>query len=176
MDHNLITELLKPYQSTIGKHYLPYKNHVHRVVNLALALHNKPTEEDKMKIAIAGVFHDIGLWTAKTFNYLNPSIEEAIKYLLSSGRDHWIEEVSLIINMHHKLSSYKGPFRQNVESFRRADLADVSKGLFRFGLSKEMLKENFKMFPMAGFMKILVGMFFSNLFKHPLRPLPMLKK
>ena len=176
MDHNFITELIKPYQGIIGNHYLPYKNHVHRVVNLALTIHQKPSEEDKMKIAIAGVFHDIGLWTANTFNYLDPSIEEAIKYLRSSGRDQWIEEVSLIINMHHKLSSYKGLFGQNIESFRRADLADVSKGLFRFGLSKKQLKQNFQMFPMEGFIKILMSMFFSNLLKHPLKPLPMLKK
>ncbi|MGI9545279.1 MAG: HD domain-containing protein [Cyclobacteriaceae bacterium] len=176
MDRDFITELLKPYQSVIGKHYLPYKNHVHRVLNLALAIHKDPTEEDKMKIAIAGVFHDIGLWTAGTFNYLDPSIEEATKHLQISGRDHWIEEIEMIINMHHKLSSYKGAFRQNVECFRQADLVDVSRGLVRFGVSKEMLKENLRMFPMAGFIRILVHMFFTNLIKNPLKPLPMLKK
>jgi len=176
MDHDFITELLKPYQDVIGKHYPAYKNHVHRVVNLTLAIHQEATEEDKTKIAIAGVFHDIGLWTASTFDYLDPSIAEVSKYLQSNGRDHWIEEIVMIINMHHKLSSYQGPFQRNVEPFRQADLVDVSKGLVRFGVSKALLKENARRYPMAGFIGILVRMFFTNLIKHPFKPLPMLKK
>ena len=33
------------------------------------------------KIAVAAVFHDIGIWSNKTFDYLEPSVALAREYL-----------------------------------------------------------------------------------------------
>jgi hypothetical protein len=37
------------------------------------------------KIAIAGVFHDLGIWTNKTFDYIAPSVVLAREYLAARG-------------------------------------------------------------------------------------------
>jgi uncharacterized membrane protein len=176
MNHNKIENLLSPYKEVIGSAYIPYKNHVHRIVNFTLELKDERKADDESKIAIAAVFHDIGMWTAHSFDYLEPSIAEATHYLRAQEKTEWIEEITLIIDMHHKLSVYTGKFADNVEAFRKADLIDLTKGLKRFGLSKDLLAENYMEFPMGSFRKIIVSNFFQNLWKHPSRPLPMFKK
>ena len=37
-------------------------------------------------MAIAAAFHDIGIWTAGTFDYLEPSVRVAAAYLTGTGR------------------------------------------------------------------------------------------
>lgn len=171
-----IDNMLLPYKETIGSHFLHYKNHVHRVVNFSLSLKNKFVDDDDIKIAIATVFHDIGMWTANTFDYLNPSIEEALNYLRKENKEEWSQEISLIIEMHHKRTAYNGKFADNVEAFRKADLIDLTKGLKKFGLSKQLIEKNYAKYPMGDFRKIITLKFVNNLFKNPLNPLPMFKK
>ncbi len=174
--HLIINSLIEPYQERLGKNYLPYKNHVHRIANLAFEVKKNGTPDDKEKIAIAAVFHDIGMWTGQTFDYLDPSIVEASKYLRSAEKQDWEDEVMIIIEMHHKRTPYKGRFEENVEAFRKADLIDLSKGRIRFGISKETVRKNLEQYPMLGFRGIIWKAFFKNLLKHPLNPLPMFKK
>ena len=38
-------------------------------------------KNNEEKYAIASVFHDVGIWTDHTFDYLDPSIEQAKIYL-----------------------------------------------------------------------------------------------
>lgn len=176
MIHDKIDGLLFPYKEVIGLNYIPYKNHVHRIVNFTLELKEELKAEDETKIAIAAVFHDIGMWTAHSFDYLDPSIAEATEYLKAHGKTEWTEEITLIINMHHKLTKYEGKFADNVEPFRKADLIDLTKGLKHFDLSKALIAKNYAEFPMGSFRKTIVSKFFTNLLKHPSRPLPMFKK
>ena len=75
-----IKNIIKPYKELMGTEYLPYKNHVHRVAILTLEIKREIKKEDELKIAIAAVHHDIGIWTEKTFDYLKPSIKAANKF------------------------------------------------------------------------------------------------
>lgn len=167
-----IDDILDHYQPQLGKHYIAYRNHVYRVFNLTLQLRDF-SEEQVVAIAIAAAFHDIGIWTAHTFDYLNPSIELARNYALTHGQSHQIKLISNLIDNHHKLSAYK--HNTVVEAFRRADLIDLSLNLFRFGVKRNDLKELNKAFPGNGFHRFIFGQIGKNILRHPLNPLPIVK-
>ena len=171
-----INQIIGPYQNKLGKDFQAYKNHVHRVAILTLKIQQKTEEEDERKIAIAAVYHDLGIWLENTFDYLDPSIEAARKYLKEHQLEAWEEEISLMINMHHKMSSYQGKYADLVEPFRKADLIDLSKGIIRFGLKRKFIKGNFQNYPMLGFRSIIFKRFLQRLRTHPFSPLPMMKK
>jgi hypothetical protein len=143
-------------------------------VNLCTALSTGDSEQIQ-KIAIAAAFHDMGIWTDGTFDYLQPSIRLAGAYLARSGRAEWTPEITAMILEHHKISAYKGDPNWLVESFRRADWVDVSRGLRSFGLSRSLLREIFSTWPNAGFHKRLVQLSLKRLRTHPWNPLPMMR-
>jgi hypothetical protein len=118
-----IEELLQKFRQVIGKDYDRYRNHVYRVFNNCLLIDDAKLNEDKY--AIAAVFHDLGIWTNHTIDYLDPSIEQAKGYLAQTGRQHIAEEIGLMIYWHHKTSRYKGEYKETVEIFRKADWIDV---------------------------------------------------
>ena len=69
--HDLIEEILTTWAGRIGDDYPGYKGHVYRLFNFCLAL--RPcTEEERTKLAIAACFHDIGLWSDQTLDYIPP--------------------------------------------------------------------------------------------------------
>ena len=169
----LLEEILGEYRPIIGKVYDGYKNHVYRMIHFCLALGAR--EEDLDKLAIAGAFHDLGLFTENTVDYLPPSIELARDYLRKSGREAWTTEVELMIDMHHKLTAYKDPDYPLVEIFRRGDLVDFSLGLVKKGVPAQVVRDVRAAFPNAGFHTYLlrIGTIWS--FKHPLNPAPIYK-
>jgi hypothetical protein len=57
-------------------------------------------------------------------DYIPPSVSEAKKYLLETGRQEWSEEIGLMIEMHHKVRKYKTHRYPLVERFRKGDLVD----------------------------------------------------
>ena len=77
-DATLVTSLatvdtvLGEHVSEMGHDFVPYRNHVYRVVNLCAAM--VEDRADLEKIAVAAVFHDLGIWTNKTFDYIAPSV------------------------------------------------------------------------------------------------------
>ena len=169
-----IENLLQKFKVAIGPDYDKYKNHVHRVfLNCVLIDDDKSNEE---KYAIASVFHDIGIWTNQTFDYLEPSIEQARIHLTKIGREDWLEEITLMISWHHKITRYRGKYESIVENFRKADWIDVSFGLMSFGVDKKKIKDNKRKWPTLGFHRFLVKASLKNFFKHPFNPLPMFKK
>ena len=176
MDHNneTIENLLEPYRQETGHDFNRYKNHVYRVFLNCLLLDNNQQNEEKY--AIAAVFHDIGIWTNHTLDYLDPSIEQAEIYLTESGRQDWVEEIAGMINWHHKISAYQGEHEQTIETFRKADWIDVSLGLRSYGVSKKQLKENRRKLPRLGFHLFLLKTATRYFFKHPFSPLPIFKK
>lgn len=176
MIESKVTEIISPFESTIGKDFQAYKNHVLRVIRFTLELKESVQGDDNLKIIIAAVFHDIGLWSANTFDYLQPSIHEAEKYLIDHNLIDWTDEVTAIIIYHHKLRKYEGQFSDVVEPFRKADLIDLTKGLVSFGLTKPILRSAYKQYPILGFRWKIAGKFGKNLLKNPLRPLPMVKR
>jgi hypothetical protein len=170
----IIENLLLKFKEDIGPDYYKYKNHVYRVfLNCVLMDDDKSNEE---KYAIASVYHDIGIWTNHTFDYLQPSIEQARIHLNNIGKQDWIEEITLMISWHHKISRYLGKHETIVENFRKADWIDVSFGLIKFGVDKKKIKENKRIWPTLGFHRFLLKACLKNFLRHPFNPLPMFKK
>lgn len=172
--NQIIDTVLQEHRALLEKDYGTYRNHVYRIFCLCLCIDKNPLNIDKY--AIASIFHDIGIWTNHTFDYLKPSIAKAQEYLEKTGKPEWKDEISLMIDMHHKLSRYHGLHEEQVETFRRADWIDVTKGALRFGLEKKKITELQKAFPTLGFHAFLLKQTTRNFFKHPLNPLPMFKR
>ena len=164
----LIDEILAAWQTVIGTDYQGYRNHVYRLANLCLSTDNY-SETDKEKIQIAACFHDIGIWTDATLDYLPPSLRVSVDYLSGTGR------AALMIEMHHRLRSCDKFGYPLVEAFRRADIADFSLGIVRMGLSQELIAAVKSAFPNSGFHKRLVQLGVKRFLRHPLNPLPMFR-
>ncbi|MES1218274.1 MAG: hypothetical protein ABUT20_22400 [Bacteroidota bacterium] len=169
----IIEDLMLRFKPAMGSDYDKYKNHVYRIFLNCLLLDDEKANEEKY--AITAVFHDIGIWTDHTIDYLNPSIEQAKIYLRETGKQDWINEISAMIYWHHKVRKYKGKHEITVETFRKADWIDVSLGLLTFGADKKKIKANRKMLPNLGFHIFLVKKVLKNFFLHPFNPLPMFK-
>ena len=128
------------------------------------------------KIAIAAAFHDLGIWTDLTFDYLAPSARLAREYLTRAGLVEWIPEMTEIIAGHHKISKHDGRDEWLVEPFRRADWMDVSLGLRTFGLSRRLFEATLSLWPRAGFHRRLVQFTLRRACTHPWSPLPMVRR
>ena len=165
--------LLEGHAAALGPDFTAYRNHTYRVMNFCAVLARPDGETTLQKIAIAAGFHDIGIWTGHTFDYVPPSERLAQSYLMQTGRAHWAPEIGAMIHEHHKITRYRTNPHWLVEAFRRADLVDVSRGIITFGLRREFLRETFSAFPNAGFHKRLMQLFLQRFLRHPLHPLPM---
>ena len=184
-----VEEVLDAHASELGHDLIAYRNHVYRVLNLCLAIVGDSRVELE-KIAVAAVFHDLGIWTNHTFDYIAPSVTLAREHLAARGMADWIPEIEAMIVDHHKITpsrahphpstiargALSGVEGQSlVESFRRADWIDVSRGLRRFGLPRKFIAAVAATWPSAGFHRRLVELTIDRFFKHPLTPLPMVK-
>ncbi|HET9474433.1 MAG TPA: hypothetical protein VFO82_11095 [Steroidobacteraceae bacterium] len=166
--------VLDKYSAELGEDLIAYRNHAYRVANLCAAL--RPADEAGIdKIAVAAAFHDLGIWTAQTFDYLAPSADLACDHLRCTGHGDWQEDIAGMIHEHHKVRRYRGTGADVVEPFRRADWIDVSRGLLSFGLPRTVLRAIFLKWPNAGFHKRLVQLTLREARAHPLRPIPALK-
>ena len=168
-----IEDLLESYRPAIGVDYDKYKNHVYRVFLNCILIDHEGENVDKY--AIAAAFHDIGIWTDRTIDYLYPSIDQMEFFLANNGKKEWINEITLMIYWHHKTGRYVGKYQQTVETFRKADWIDVSLGLITFGAERRQIRQTRKMLPNLGFHVFLLKKIFKNFFLHPLNPLPMFK-
>ncbi len=145
-----------------------------RVFNFCLALAGDSADAEN-KIAIAALFHDLGIWTDNTFDYILPSQQLARRYLEKSGRAAWCDEISAMIGEHHKITRYRANSSSLVEPFRKADWIDVSGGMLRFRLPDDFVTDVLEAFPNVGFHKKLVALSVERLKTHPFSPLPMMK-
>ena len=166
--------ILGLHAGALGGDFEGYRNHAYRVANLCVSQSSGSTDEIE-KIAIAAAFHDLGIWTDRTFDYLIPSVSLARAHLVDSGRPGWIPEVTEIILGHHKISRYRGPDGWLVEPFRRADWMDVSMGVMTFGVSRRLFDATLSLWPRAGFHKRLVDLALRRVWTHPWSPLPMVR-
>lgn len=169
-----IEQLLQKFKPVLGKDFEKYRNHVYRVFSNCLLMDSE--QNNREKYAVATVFHDIGIWTDGTFDYLAPSIQQVKFYLTEIGQEDWASEISRMIYWHHKLSNYKGENENTVETFRKADWMDVSLGFFTFGFDNQKIRRVRRKFPNAGFHFFLIKQSVKNFFKHPLNPVPVFKK
>jgi hypothetical protein len=175
----LLDSILEDWRPALAQDFNAYKNHCYRVLNFCLALnteHTKTLLKIKLdKISIAAAFHDLGIWTHQTFDYLAPSRQLAREFLANTDQDAWQEEIEAMIEQHHKIKWYKNNPIWLVEPFRKADWVDISKGFLKFGLPASFIKETQKCFPNAGFHKRLVALTWKRFKQHPFNPLPMMK-
>lgn len=176
LDHHLplVEHILNTFKHHIGDDFLGYRNHVYRVVHLCCA-GGVSRDDDKQKVHLAACFHDIGIWTDKTLDYLPPSTHLASEYLAGTGREAWIPEVSLMIEMHHRVRSCEGCGFPLVEIFRRADIADFSLGAIPMGHSADLIARLKAAFPNAGFHRRLLQLSAQRALRHPLNLLPMFR-
>lgn len=169
-----IDAVLEAHAGSLGRDSAAYRHHVYRVMNLCAALAPRAPEA-LAKIAIAAVFHDLGIWTAGTFDYLPPSIALARDHVTRIGRADWADEVAAMIREHHKVTAAASDAGPLVEAFRRADWIDVTCGLRTFGAPRPLLRAVFAAWPRLGFHARLVAFSLARLRTHPLSPLPMLR-
>lgn len=172
----ILDDVLRAHAGELGDDFTPYRNHTYRVANLCVALSPHATNDPGAlhKIALAAAFHDLGIWTDGTFDYLPPSIRSAAAHLADTGRADWTPEITAMIEEHHKITAYRGA-HPLVEPFRRADWTDVTGGLRRFGLPRALVAEVYATWPSAGFHKRLVQLELRRLRTHPWSPLPMVR-
>jgi hypothetical protein len=169
-----VEQVLNDHASELGHDFIAYRNHVYRVANLCLAIvGDRHVELEKM--AVAAVFHDLGICTKNTFDYIAPSVALAREHLAARGLADWIPEIEAMVVDHHKVTPSRANSRSLVEPFRRADWIDVTRGLRRFGLPRTFIAAVAATWPNAGFHRRLVQLTMHRVWKHPLTPLPMLK-
>jgi len=166
-----IDTILQPYLQSIGDD-IGYINHTKRMLLYALEL-KELSDEELEKFIIALAFHDLGIWTEQSFDYLAPSVELAKNYLKEHDKIAYTNDVVQMIDQHHKIT----PITDNdlAELFRKVDLIDVSWGVKSFGIDKKRINEIQKAFANNGFHMTLIKWFWKQLKHKPLRPMPMLK-
>lgn len=178
---NIVTQipaldaLLDENAALLGADRTAYRNHNYRVANFCIALMGGANAEELEKIGIALYFHDIGVWTHQTLDYLEPSREFAAEYLAKTGKTAWSAEIEAMVVEHHKIRSAGASAGSLVEPFRKADWMDVMLGMIRFGLPRSFVKNVQAAFPNAGFHKLLVKATGKQLAKNPLNPMPMMR-
>jgi HD superfamily phosphodiesterase len=169
----LIDDILKEHRSDLNVDYDKYRHHVYRVYNFALLLHEEDEKADTDTLAIAAAFHDIGIWTDGTFDYLSPSIGRAKEYIRTKKLKVSGDEVEEIISNHHKLTRYSD--NKLAESFRKADLIDLTLGIISHGVSHRDILELYQTFPESNFHIFILKEAAIHTFKNPLSPLPFFK-
>jgi hypothetical protein len=116
----LLDDLLRKHAPAIGGDMPAYRNHCYRIVNFANALATgDPDQQDKLSIAAA--FHDLGIWTHHTFDYLPPSAQLVRDWLPGVQRADWADEIVAMITEHHKITACAAHQTALVEAFRQAD-------------------------------------------------------
>jgi len=174
-----VSELLAPWATQLGDDRVAYTNHVVRVLLLADELHKVAGERgirpsERTEFLVAGVFHDLGIWSDDTFDYLVPSIDLARDWLDAHDQSEFLPLVSEMIEQHHKLRAAGDP-HDPIEIFRRADTIEMVLGARRFGVPFGKWRSIRKAYPDRGFHRRLVQLSARRLVQHPTSPLPMFK-
>lgn len=170
----VVDSVLNAHAAELGDDFTGYRNHAYRVLNLCVALQSVNGEHLR-RLFVAAAFHDLGIWTNRTFDYLEPSAELACAHLAATGKADWQPEVSGMITEHHRIRRARGPRDSLTEAFRQADWIDISHGVLSFGVPRKVMRQIFAAWPDAGFHRRLVQLFLKRLRTNPGSPLPMLK-
>lgn len=166
--------ILATHAADLGDDFTAYRNHTYRIANLCAA-QSSASGQQVEKIAIAAAFHDLGIWTDRTFDYLLPSVRLAVAHLDRVGRTEWVPEISEMILQHHKVTRYRANPHWLVEPFRRADWIDVTRGVLALGVPRKLIGSLYEKWPSAGFHRRLVQLELAHVRRHPLNPLPVFR-
>lgn len=172
--HPQLDAALNLWAIEIGPNFNAYRNHCYYVLNVVNAL-ARPSEEELSQVAIAAAFHDLGIWSDKTLDYLDPSADRARRYLIDNARAEDWPAVEAMIQGHHKLTRCKGEHAHLAEAFRRADWNFVSMGSIPMGVPSALRKALVAQFPNDGFHKMLLRLGGAEFLRRPWKPLPMMR-
>jgi len=166
--HRVVEAILGRYVDALGAEGELYKNHVYRGLNLQLKIGHLEVSDE---LAVAWATHDLGLWTERTLDYLEPSARLAEEL----GREFGVEQTRRLRQMveyHHCLRPLHDPV---VESFRLADRADAWPKRWKATLSLEEIDQVVRAFPYCGFHMFLGRSALRYALLHPWRPVPMFR-
>jgi hypothetical protein len=171
----VLDAILQRHAGVLGRDHRPYRHHAYRVANLYWSM-LPGTAQDLYVLSVAAAFHDLGIWTAGSFDYLDPSKALARDYLMAEQKAELVPMVLAMIENHHRIGPVPGAVDRRVEAFRRADWIDVTLGLRRFDSRREDVQQIVQRFPRLGFHLRLVQFSLRHGLRHPLRPLPMFRR
>jgi hypothetical protein len=167
--HPIVDAVLDRHSDALGDDRSAYGNHVYRCLTYHQLLLGFSIPD---AAALAWATHDLGIWTAGTFDYLGPSADLAAAYADEFGVAD-VDQLRALVTEHHRLLPLKDD--RVVETFRQADLIDVSHGVLRHGLQRSAIREAVKALPYNGFHAFLAKGLSGYAVRHPLRPLPMMR-
>lgn len=166
--HPIVDAVLDRYRDALGDDIATYRNHVYRCISYHQLLLGAPIPD---VAALAWAAHDLGIWTARTFDYLAPSADLAVEH----GDEFGItadDQLRALITEHHRLRTSDD---RMTETFRKADLADASHGFLRSQIGRSAVQAVVAELPYRGFHAFLAKGLAGYAARHPLRPLPMLR-
>jgi len=172
--HPRVEEVLDAFGAALAGDRTAYRGHVYRVFHFCRALGGVGDTRDDA-IALAAAFHDLGIWSDGTVDYLPPSARRLRAHLAEHGQTALADELARMVELHHKLTPCRGEGDALVEAFRRSDLVDLSFGFLRFGMPAGYVREVQAAFPNAGFQLRVVQVVGGWALRHPLRPFPMMR-
>jgi hypothetical protein len=164
----MVDAVLERYRAALGDDLSTYRNHVYRCVNYHQLLLGGPLPDFAV---LAWAAHDLGIWTAGTFDYLTPSADLASAYADEFGITE-IARLQRLITEHHRVRPVDD---RMTETFRKADLIDVSRGILRGGIRRADVHAVVAQLPYKGFHAFLANGLTRYAARHPLRPFPMLR-
>jgi len=169
--HPIVDTVLDRHRDALGDDLSAYRNHVYRCLAYHQLLLGFSIPD---AAALAWATHDLGIWTAGTFDYLTPSADLAAAYADEFGIAD-IDQLRALVTEHHRLRPLRGDDDLIAETFRQADLIDVSHGVLRRGIGRAAVRAVVEQLPYNGFHAFLAKGLTGYAVRHPLRPLPMMR-
>jgi hypothetical protein len=162
---------LPSIRNALAQDYDRYRNHCLRVYTFSKYFLPESVEQEMpnaLKIlAVALAYHDIALWTDGRLDYLDPSVQQMDSHVSSHDDNHVLspqelEIAGIIIEEHHKVTSYSGGNNETVNALvnaaRKADWADFTFGIVSWGLPTALLQAAYDQVPELGFHVMLAKM------------------
>jgi hypothetical protein len=167
--HPIVDAVLDRHRGALGDERAAYTNHVYRCMTYHQLLLGFSIPD---AAALAWATHDLGIWTAGTLDYLAPSADLAAAYADEFDIAD-VDQLRALVTDHHRLL----PVRDDrlTDTFRRADLIDVSHGVLRQGVERSAVRAAVEALPYNGFHAFLAKGLSGYAVRHPLRPLPMMR-
>jgi hypothetical protein len=166
--HPIVDAVLDRYRRELGDALPMYRNHVLRGLNYQQLLTGRPLPD---AAALAWAVHDLGIWTAGTLDYLEPSADLVTAHAPEFGIGD-IEHARRMVLDHHRLRRADDRL---CETFRVADRIDASGGLLHRPLPRTDVKAVAAQLPYLGFHLFLARRVSFYVITHPARPLPMIR-
>ena len=174
--HPVIDSILEAHAAALGGHLRIYRHHCLYVYHSVHAMVPDEAARSDHALAVAAAFHDLGLFTEDTIDYLEPSVDLAAAYCEKEGRSDLIGLVTRVIENHHKITPVRrGPDAALIDAFRRADWQFVMMGAYPGALGWRGHRALKRALPTPGFHRFIVGHSARHVRSGKRNPLPILR-